>query len=134
MLTAPREVIPKTFGKLHPSDFFVPTYQIIFRVLRTMFAAQEAIDPITVHQTLTDEKLFDSALGQAAVAELLTSFATHLNADAYIDLVLRESNRRRAVFESQERIREAEEESAKVCSVSKNYHYRCNEWIYFAEE
>ena len=99
MLAQPKEVIPQSAKALIVSDFFVTAHQEVFAALSGMFAAGEDIDVLTVHQHFVDKGLAESLGSPGILAELLTSFATHLNVGSYIEMVARDSARRRRLGE-----------------------------------
>jgi replicative DNA helicase len=86
MAMQPNEVIDEAIV-LERDDFFVPAHQEIFAVLCQMHAAQQAIDAMTLHQWLTDRKLAEAVGSPGILAELMRSYATHLNVGSYIQIV-----------------------------------------------
>jgi hypothetical protein len=113
------EVIPKAADALLRSDFFVPAHQEVFTAVCAIFASGSPVDVMTVHHWLTDRKLAEAVGSPGILAELLTSFATHLNVGSYIDIVSREAARRRAIVNAQESIRVALEEPEKFLPDAK---------------
>jgi replicative DNA helicase len=87
MMAQPAEVINEVIETLVKEDFFVPAHQEIFGAMREMSNSSQAIDPMTIHQWLTDRKLAEAIGSPGILAELLVGFATHLNVGSYIRIV-----------------------------------------------
>ncbi|WP_237394905.1 replicative DNA helicase [Methylacidimicrobium sp. AP8] len=87
LLVHPELVLNQAFETLSSDDFFVPAHRVLFDLLRSMDARHQAIDVLTVHQNLVDSNLAAQVGSPAILAELATSFSSHLNIGTYIQLV-----------------------------------------------
>jgi hypothetical protein len=87
MLLSPRQVIPECIDKINPAHFHVPAHRTIYSVLVGLWNACQAIDLITVTQTLRDRHLLESVGGAGFITSLLTFVPTAANVQYYIDIV-----------------------------------------------
>ncbi|MDD4933446.1 MAG: replicative DNA helicase [Methylacidiphilaceae bacterium] len=87
LLLHPDLVLNQAFESLSSEDFFVPAHRILFDLFRTMDARHQAIDVLTVHQSLVDSNLAAEVGSPAILAELTASFSSHLNIGTYLQLV-----------------------------------------------
>ena len=87
MLAHPDTVIYQVLEKLITFDFFVPAHQEIFEAMKEMMSRQHNIDMTTVHQYLVDRKLDEVVGSPGILAEMVTSFVSHLNVGTYIQTV-----------------------------------------------
>ncbi|MDD2676991.1 MAG: DnaB-like helicase N-terminal domain-containing protein, partial [Methylacidiphilaceae bacterium] len=87
LLLHPDLVLNQAFESLSSEDFFVPAHRILFDLFRTMDARHQAIDIVTVQQSLVDSGLSAEVGGSALLAELTASFSSHLNIGTYLEMV-----------------------------------------------
>ena len=87
MLISPRQAIPKCIKNISQDHFYAPAHQTIYSVLVDLWNAGQAIDLITVTQTLRDRHLLESVGGAAFVTSLFTFVPTAANVQYYIDIV-----------------------------------------------
>jgi replicative DNA helicase len=93
MLAQPHEVIGEI--ALKTEDFFVGAHREVFDCMCNLFETKQAVDAMSVHQWLTDRKLAEAVGSPGILADLLSSFATHLNVQAYAKSVKEKSVLRR---------------------------------------
>jgi replicative DNA helicase len=86
-MAQPGDVLMRALEELTKGDFFVPAHQEIFSTLREMDAAKQPIDVQLIHQWLADKKKDQEVGSPGILAELYTSFATHLNFGSYLKVV-----------------------------------------------
>ncbi|MGD9896593.1 MAG: replicative DNA helicase [Candidatus Methylacidiphilaceae bacterium] len=87
VLLYPDLVLNQVFEYVSSEDFFVPAHRILFDHFRMLDARHQAIDVLTVHQSLVDNKLAAEVGSPAILAELTASFSSHLNIGTYLQLV-----------------------------------------------
>ena len=102
MLVSPCEVIPECIDKINSAHFHVPAHRTIYLVLAELWNACQAIDLITVTQTLRDRHVLESVGGAGFITTLLTFVPTAANVQYYIDIV----REKRALREVQAAARE----------------------------
>ncbi|QSR87976.1 replicative DNA helicase [Methylacidiphilum caldifontis] len=87
MLTNPELVIDQVIERLTTDDFYVPAHRVLFDVIKDLHFRNIVIDLTTVHQYLVDHHLEEKIGGPSLLADLIASFATHLNLEAYIKII-----------------------------------------------
>ena len=87
MMAQPAEVINDVTVALTKEDFFVPAHQEVFGAMREIYNGGQPVDPMTVHQWLTDRKMAEAVGSPGILAEFGNAFATHLNVGSYIRIV-----------------------------------------------
>jgi hypothetical protein len=102
MLLAPRQVIPECIDKINSAHFHVPAHRTIYLVLVELWNACQAIDLITVTQTLRDRHVLESVGGAGFITTLVTFVPTAANVQYYMDIV----REKRALREVQAAARE----------------------------
>jgi replicative DNA helicase len=95
MLTNPELVFDQVRERLTVEDFYIPAHRILFEALSELHTKNIAIDLTTVHQYLVDHHLDEKIGGAALLADLVASFATHLNLESYIKILKEKSILRR---------------------------------------
>src|SRR5437660_7448448 len=79
MVIAPQEAIPKCVEKITQEYLYIPAHQTVFRVLVERWNADQAIDLITITQTLRDRNLLETIGGVSFVTSLFTFVPTAAN-------------------------------------------------------
>lgn len=95
MIAHPETTLDLAMERLAQEDFFVPAHQELFQLLRDMHLRHQPIDVVTVHQNLLDRGRAQALGSPAILAELCSSFPTHLNVSSYIQIVKDKSLLRR---------------------------------------
>ncbi|ACD84457.1 Replicative DNA helicase [Methylacidiphilum infernorum V4] len=86
-LTNPELVFDRIRERIAADDFYVPSHRLLFEVLCDMHSKSIPIDLTTVHQYLIDHHLEEKMGGAVLLADLVASFATHLNLESYIKIL-----------------------------------------------
>ncbi|MFQ3582181.1 MAG: replicative DNA helicase [Chloracidobacterium sp.] len=82
---------------LKPEDFFRPSHQQIFDVMRVLFEQGQPIDPTTLATGLRQRDQLDSVGGVTALSALLDGYANPANLEAYARTVKDKSMLRQAL-------------------------------------
>lgn len=88
-LAQPHEVMAEVMDSLVAEDFFVAAHQTIFGVMVSLFHAKKVIGAMEVHAALG--KRAEECGSPGILAEVYTSFATHLNVASYVRMVKEKS-------------------------------------------
>lgn len=104
MMSQPLEVIDDVTRYLRREDFFVPAHQEVFSALVDMHEHASPIEVMLIHEYLVNIKMADAVGSPGILAELLVSFATHLNVGSYVKIVL-ENSMARKLLETAEAIK-----------------------------
>ncbi|WP_242522383.1 replicative DNA helicase [Candidatus Methylacidiphilum infernorum] len=86
-LTNPELVFDRIRERIAADDFYVPSHRKLFNALCEMHSKNIPIDLTTVHQYLIDRHLEEEIGGAVLLADLVASFATHLNLESYIKIL-----------------------------------------------
>ncbi len=87
-------VIPSIERKIKAQDFYSVPHKTIFLAILESFHTHGNADPMTVSAIIGSEQL-ESIGGFAYVAEVAKNTPSAMNVSAYVDIVLRESGKRR---------------------------------------
>lgn len=87
ILAQPEACLDEVTDAIQTQDFFVPAHQTIFETIKTLSKNKSAIDLMTVHQYLVDQKRAQEVGSPGILAELLASLASHLNIRSHIKIV-----------------------------------------------
>jgi AAA domain/DnaB-like helicase N terminal domain len=91
------EAIAEAMAKIRADHFFVPAYQTIFTAICDQWDSGQAVDLITLTQSLRDKNLLDSVGGAGPITNLATFVPTAANVDYYLGIV-RDKYARREVI------------------------------------
>ncbi len=84
----------EVMDKLEPDDFYRPAHQAIYRSMRLLYNANQAIDAITVSEELRRTGELDRIGGISAITRLLDIVPSASNVDYYAGIVEEHSQRR----------------------------------------
>ncbi len=84
----------EVMDRLDPDDFYRPAHQAVFRVMRLLYNANQAIDAITVSEELRRTGELDRIGGISAITRLLDIVPSASNVDYYAGIVEEHSQRR----------------------------------------
>jgi replicative DNA helicase len=108
MLLAPNEIIGMCLEKIEtPELFYHSSHQIIFRELKKLYDARQAVDLITLTQRLHDQNLLAEAGGAAYLGELPTRAPSVANAEHYLNIVREKYLLRQLIAVSSDVVRRA---------------------------
>lgn len=82
-----REAAEKALDLLHESDFYGPAHRRIFKAAGELFNAGQAVDLVTVSESLRTRGQLDEVGGQAALAELVHKVTTAAHVEYYARMV-----------------------------------------------
>lgn len=107
MLSQPDEVIEEVMAAEVDKDFFfVPSNQIVFKAIMGTYGDGEPVEVMIIHQWLADKGYADEVGSPGILAELLTSFANHLNVGSYIRILREKKTLRDLAEEAKARIKD----------------------------
>jgi len=91
------EVWKSLEGRLRPDDFFTPNLRSIWESMARLAAADRPIDLVTVRDELENRGELERVGGSGVVATLAVSRLSAVNLESYVEIVLRDSRRRRVL-------------------------------------
>lgn len=84
----------EVMDRLGPEDFYIPAHQAVFRAIRELYDANQAIDAITVSEALRRSGDLEAVGGVARLTRLLDVVPATSNVDYYANIVEEHSLRR----------------------------------------
>jgi replicative DNA helicase len=82
-----REAAEKALDLLHETDFYGPAHRRIFKACGELFNAGQAVDLVTVSESLRTRGQLDEIGGQSALAELVHKVTTAAHVEYYARMV-----------------------------------------------
>lgn len=92
-----KDAIQKAVDIVGPNDFYQPSNGAIFDVIQRMWAQGDAIDPVTVSDTLRREKTLDWAGGLSRLISLQATTPATSSADRYARIIVDHALLRRLI-------------------------------------
>ncbi|MCZ0717565.1 replicative DNA helicase [Aerococcus kribbianus] len=111
------DVFVQVMGLLTPADFYKRSHQLIFDAMVSLYNNDEAIDVITVTETLHNREMLDNAGGADYIYELAEKTPTAANAEYYAKIVEEKSLLRKLIHASNEIARDSYEEQDDVMAI-----------------
>jgi replicative DNA helicase len=105
-----REAIPVAVERLDPSDFYSPAHAEIFSAIRSLYAAGDAVDVVTLVDRLTSGGVIDRIGGPQKVVEIIANVPSTSNPQKYA-AIIKDRAVLRALIEAGSGIAEAAFES-----------------------
>lgn len=133
MLIDPR-CVPEVIELLRADDFYLAENKSIFEVIFGMFSFGKPIDPIVVLDQLKQQGVYDSAGGQAYLAQILEITPTAANMRAYAAIVKEKSLLRRLAGITGETYRRVMEGEADSSALLENTEQKIYELRYRQSE
>ena len=87
MMLDPQDAGSQALARLLEEHFYYAPHQVIFREIKTLMDAMQAVDDITLVQRLQDKNLLEEIGGRAYLVELLNHVPTASHAEHYLDIV-----------------------------------------------
>lgn len=95
------DAIVKVADKLQASDFFEKRHERIYEAINQLYERHEAIDVLTLADTLKNNSQLDLIGGASYLTELTNFVPTAAHVEQYADIVAQKSMRRRLIAASQ---------------------------------
>lgn len=95
------DAIVKVADKLQASDFFEKRHERIYEAINQLYERHEAIDVLTLADTLKNNAQLDLIGGASYLTELTNFVPTAAHVEQYADIVAQKSMRRRLIAASQ---------------------------------
>lgn len=90
-------VVTTTADLVRSEDFYKPAHMHIFCAIRSLYAAGQPVDPVTVADKLTLTRQLDVVGGNGALVGIMTSTPATTNATAYAEIITRHASMRRLI-------------------------------------
>ncbi len=91
------DAVNEVMDRIHPEDFYIPAHQAIFEAMRELFDGNQAIDAVTVSETLRRKGELDKIGGVAYLARLVDIVPSTSNIVYYADIVEEHAKRRELI-------------------------------------
>lgn len=117
ILKEPQHALMECQGKINQEYFYVQAHQTIYGVLEEMAEKKQAIDLITLTQTLDDKNVLEQVGGPVAVTQLFTFVPTAANVTYYLEIVRDKFILRQVIASGTEGVRRAFEEQDDVMTL-----------------
>jgi replicative DNA helicase len=91
------DAVNEVMDRIHPEDFYIPAHQAIFESMRELFDTNQAIDAVTVSETLRRKGELDKVGGVAYLARLVDIVPSTSNVVYYADIVEEHAKRRELI-------------------------------------
>ena len=91
------EAVNEVMDRLHPPDFYVPAHQAIFEAMRELFDTNQAIDAVTVSETLRRRGELEKVGGVAYLTRLVDIVPSTSNILYYSGIVEEHAKRRELI-------------------------------------
>lgn len=96
------DAIVKVADKLRASDFFEKRHERIYEAIQQLYERREAIDVLTLADTLKNNAQLDLVGGASYLTELTNFVPTASHVEQYADIVAQKAMRRRLISASQD--------------------------------
>ncbi|MBC6415236.1 MAG: replicative DNA helicase [Bdellovibrionales bacterium] len=98
---------------LKPEDFFQPAHKTIFSHIKELYKKGQSSDPITVANSLKNNKELEQVGGTGYLSDLIHKLASKANIKAYAKITLEKSTLRKIIKKSEDFIEKAYKEDYK---------------------
>ncbi|HEX6286005.1 MAG TPA: DnaB-like helicase N-terminal domain-containing protein, partial [Acidimicrobiia bacterium] len=91
------DAVNEVMDQVHPEDFYVPAHQAIFESMRELFDSSQAIDAVTVSESLRRKGELDKIGGVQYLTRLVDIVPSTSNVSYYAGIVEEHAKRRELI-------------------------------------